>query len=126
MIEKKRLEGYLLPSVKNANFERVVELHDKKYAEVKVEIEGEQKPFLALFEKTNDEQLHMDKLYRLDIDYELDWYENNLHQAYVDVTDRLFDHEFADTEKMTRNSFNEDVLGHGQVRQEVERGLQFH
>lgn len=112
-----------MQNIKEAKFQRITELNDKKYAEVMVVTAGRDKPVMALFEQSADGGLQMSKLYHLDVDYELDWYENNLHQAYTDITDNFFDHGYAETNGLKKDTFADEVLSYGNIREEAEKGL---
>lgn len=84
--------------------------HDGQlYAEVEVELVGFDKPFTVRLEK-NQEQFNLSQILQNDEDHAIDWYDNDLHQAYFDMKDQLFhsdDHSNPDNEMVFVNQLLE-------------------
>jgi hypothetical protein len=111
-------------TVKEAKLIRITERNDVRCADVEVQVEGMNDVMLAEFRSSKDHTLDMTHVYRKEVSRELDWYDNNLHQAYEDVTTVLFEENGQETDGVERESFKQQILGYGNLRQEVLSQLQ--
>jgi hypothetical protein len=108
--------------IKKAVFSRVIPNNGMLYGEVKVWPVNEEAPMLAWFAKEGDGCLSLDKLIRKQEELDLDWYDNDLRQAFDDVTDSWF------TEPLSgggcnRTEFEREILDFGNVASEMEQRL---
>ncbi|MUG71488.1 hypothetical protein GNP93_12495 [Paenibacillus validus] len=110
--------------VKNAECKRVLERSDRLCADVEVSVEGEKSTYVALFSDSKDNDFDMVMLLKKDADSDIDWYDNDLHAAYVDVTESLFQDKHGETHWGARETFKEQVLSFGTVRADVRRMLE--
>jgi hypothetical protein len=100
--------------INNANFIRVGNHNGQTAAEVEMNLSGYEKPFTVYLQKTN-EGISITQILQSDADYAIDWYENNLHQAYIDQTSNLL----LDSEE----SLTQQLLNYGNISEEIERNL---
>ncbi|UUZ80065.1 hypothetical protein LJK88_34510 [Paenibacillus sp. P26] len=112
-----------MKNVKNAEFKRILERNDRLCADVEVELEGEPDKLVALFAEAEDNDLDMVMVLRKEADTDVDWYDNNLHAAYVDVTVEMFADRAGETHWGPREKFKEQVLGFGNVRERIHKAL---
>lgn len=81
------------PRVTAARWLTVSEEGSHRLAEVEVELEGNQQPLVATLIKEGQNRYELQSLVQEDADIDIDWYDNNLHQAYVDVKPLWFEKE---------------------------------
>lgn len=89
--------------VKHAECKWVLERNDQLCADVEVIVEGEDIRSVALFTESKDNDYDMVMLLQKDADLDIDWYDNGLHAAYVDVSESLFADEAGETHWEPRN-----------------------
>jgi hypothetical protein len=104
-------------TVVDAVCKRVLERSDTLCADVEVKIAGEENPYIAILTEANEKDYELSMLLKNDANRELDWYDNDLHAAYEDVTEKLL------RDPATKADFTEQVLTHGTVRADVRRML---
>jgi hypothetical protein len=109
--------------VTDAKCRRVLERNDTLCADVEVKLAGEEKPYVAIFAESKDNDLDMVMLLKNDADPALDWYDNDLHIAYADVTETMFAGQQGETYEGSRQEFKDQVLNHGTIRQEIRQML---
>jgi hypothetical protein len=63
------------------------ELDGEPVSEAEVWIAGETRPW-QVFLSRDGERFRIRRIVRNQAEHELDWYDNNLHQAYLDMTDQ--------------------------------------
>jgi hypothetical protein len=115
--------------IKNARFIRSVQTNGKTVAEVEFSMElsggmrtlegavDSEKRYIAILENNEGQSYKLQQVYRNDADLALDWYDNPLHQAYVDVTNDMF----GDSQmSMDRESFVLDILDCEGVKADME------
>ena len=105
-------------TIRNASFVRLGYSGDETFAEVEVAADGFDHPLIATFRREADGRLALANVTEKREDRLLDWYENNLHDAYADATDRLFGG--GSDGETTRRSFAEQVLRFGNLREDIE------
>lgn len=109
--------------VTDAECKRVLERNDTLCADVEVKIAGEEKPFVAIFAESEGQELEMVMLLKNDADPALDWYDNDLHIAYADITETMFADDQGASVQGAKEDFKEQVLMHGTVREDIRRML---
>lgn len=81
--------------IKDAKIRRFTELDGVRCAEVEVRPGAADDPELLVYITAKDQtdgqhDYDMVRIIRNDADLELDWYDNNLHSAFEEVTDKAF------------------------------------
>ena len=74
-----------MTQVLKAEWVRNTELEGEPVYEAEVWIAGETKPW-QVFLSREGERFRIRRIVRNQAEHELDWYDNNLHQAYSDIT----------------------------------------
>jgi hypothetical protein len=110
--------------VKEAKLVRITERNDVRCADVEVQVAGMNDVMMAEFRSSANHTLDMTHIYRKDVLQELDWYDNNLHQAFEDVTTDLFSQNGQKTDGGERESFKKQILEYGNLEQEILSQLQ--
>ncbi|WP_219838009.1 hypothetical protein [Paenibacillus sp. R14(2021)] len=91
-------------------------------AEVEVQTNDTQTPeLLAYFGQSLDNDYDMIAVVNNDASSEIDWYDNNMHQAFTDISDDLFDTPTMKTDWGERESFKEQVLSYPGIRADIRR-----
>lgn len=106
--------------IKQANIVRFTERNDVRCADIEVKAEGIKEILLVEFTPTKDNDFDMSHVYRKDASNEIDWYDNNLHEAFKDVSEELFNNNEHDKEWGEREAFIEEILSFGSIRKELE------
>ncbi|MDP5272652.1 hypothetical protein [Chengkuizengella axinellae] len=86
---------------------RKVEQNGNPCMQAIIKLEGQEHPYAVLFQKSSEGAYEVLNLYRNEADYKVDWYDNSLHQAYVNVADQK-QHLFQNREE--ENQFVEQIL----------------
>ncbi|MFD2670527.1 hypothetical protein [Marinicrinis sediminis] len=77
-------------NVKKAVFQGMVEDQGESYALISVEVEQGEHPLYQLYvDRALNGQYRIHRLFRNDANPELDWYNNDMHHAYEDVTSQV-------------------------------------
>jgi hypothetical protein len=105
--------------IKEAKLVRMTERNDVPCAHVEVEVEGMNDSMLVEFTRSKDNSLDMTHVYRKQASRELDWYDNNLHQAFHDVSSKLFQQNGQLTDLGEREEFKQQVLAFGELEKEM-------
>jgi hypothetical protein len=124
----------VMNKIKNARFMRATETNGKIIAEVEFSMEltdqgsnqaeeGLGQKFVAVLEKKGGPSYSLQRVYKNNSDFALDWYDNAEHQAYSDVTNSMFGNSEL---SMDRESFVLDVLDCEGVRGDMESGSDDH
>lgn len=106
--------------IKQVNIVHFTERNDVRCADVEVKADGIKGSLLVEFTATKDNNFDMRHVYRKDASNEIDWYDNNLHEAFEDVSEELFSNKGLDKEWGEREAFIEEVLSFGSIRKELE------
>ncbi|MCZ8518121.1 MULTISPECIES: hypothetical protein [Paenibacillus] len=80
-----------MAAIRHAECKRAVERSDRLCADVEVQLEGETQAIVVLFNESEEGEYKLETILKNDADPAIDWYDNDLHAAYVDVTDELFE-----------------------------------
>ncbi len=105
--------------IKQANIVRFTERNDVRCADVEVKADGINGILLAEFTDMKDNDFDMRHVYRKEASNEIDWYDNNLHEAFKDVSEELFNNKDLDKEWGEREAFIEEILSFGSIREEL-------
>lgn len=104
--------------IQHAKFIQLAERNDKKYLDVEVQLQGWEKPLLATF-AVNGGYPELANVYKQDSSQAIDWYNNDIHEAYEDLTTEMFDNGRGELNLGSRDDFTEAVLSWPDVRREV-------
>ncbi|TXK86107.1 hypothetical protein [Paenibacillus sp. N3.4] len=106
--------------IKQAAIVRFTERNDVRCADIEVEVEGREGTLLVEFKASEGYDFDMTHVYMKDASNEIDWYDNNLHEAFQDVTEQLFQSESHERKQLDRETFKEDILSYGSIGEELE------
>jgi hypothetical protein len=98
---------YAVVTVRNVNFRRMGYSGDEKFAEVEVSSDEFDTPLIATFKQEAGGELTLVNVTGNREERSLDWYENNLHTAFPDAEQRLFESPGGEE---VRRKFAADVL----------------
>ncbi|AEI40076.1 hypothetical protein [Paenibacillus mucilaginosus] len=112
-----------MAGIKHAECKRIVERSDQLCADVEVQLEGEKQAFIALFTDAGDEDYRLEMILKNDADPAIDWYDNDLHAAYEDVTEELFGGTQGGSGWSSKEEFKEAVLAYPGVRSQIRTQL---
>lgn len=110
-------------TIREAKFFRLGYSGNETFAEVQLAVDGFARPLIAAFKEEADGNLTLVNVSEKREDYDLDWFENNLHDAYPSVMERLFG--AGSDGSSTRSSFAEQVLKFGGLREELQDQLYY-
>ncbi len=110
--------------IEYAECRRVLERGDQLCADVEVRVKGRDNQLVVLFAESQDNDYEMVMVLQKDADRDIDWYDNDLHAAYVDVTEKLFADEAGETHWNPGEAFKEQVLSFGNVREQIRQKLE--
>ncbi|MBD0381199.1 hypothetical protein [Paenibacillus sedimenti] len=113
-----------MTAVKHAEIRGFTERNDVHCADIEVKVEGFKDVFLAEFTGSRDNDFDMTHVYRKDASEEIDWYDNNLHEALKDVSEEMFQNEAGETIWAKREEFKEGILTFGTIRKELNEHFQ--
>ncbi|MFF2887179.1 hypothetical protein [Paenibacillus sp. NPDC057967] len=106
-------------NVRSARVRGIVRRGEEPCAEVEVETDSESAPVVLAYFANEGGVAVLRSVLRNDADRETDWFDNNLHQAFKDMTSSAL---YSDDET-GRNSFQESVLADEHIRRDVEAVL---
>lgn len=110
-------------NVREAQFRRVLDRGGQSVAEVEVFTDHQRDPrMLAYFRGGTKGSYPLVRLISNDADSEIDWFDNNLHSAFEDVTKAMFtspDH-LAENE---RDEFAAKILAYPGIAEALDRNL---
>ncbi|MBP3961440.1 hypothetical protein [Paenibacillus lignilyticus] len=108
--------------VTDARVRRAVKREGVPSCEIEVHTNDAGMPeLLAYFGASRDNDYDMIAVVKNDAKTEIDWYDNNMHNAFTNVTDELFDTPTMKTDWGERESFKEQVLSFPGIRAEIGR-----
>ncbi|MBP1963544.1 hypothetical protein [Paenibacillus aceris] len=113
-----------MSKIKEANLVRFTERDGVWCADVEVKTEGISGTLIAEFSATKGSEFEMSHVYRKDASREIDWYENNLHEAYKDISEELFGKKSRESKRGEREEFKEGILAFGSIREELKEHFQ--
>jgi hypothetical protein len=109
-------------TVRQAAFRRVLEQGGETYAEVEVFTDNPRDPGLLAYFRAGSKDYQLVRVMKNEADTEVDWYDNNLHDALEDVTITMFSGPSHAGED--RNAFAERILVYDGIRETLERNLE--
>jgi hypothetical protein len=115
--------GVMGVNFRHAQYQRVDKRGDSLWAEVEVQLNDEGGSLVVWFTDSKDQDYDIVMILQKDAELDVDWYDNNLHQAYVDVTESLFADDSGETLWKLRETFKEDVLNYGDVREQLDKHM---
>lgn len=107
-------------AVEQAEFRRLGYSGEETFAEVELRSNEWKRPLLATFKQRPDGALSLVSVTEKREDPELDWYENNLHEAFPNVEETLFGERASE-----RAAFEKEVLACGNIRETIEDKLYY-
>jgi hypothetical protein len=107
-------------TVRQASFRRMLDIGGQTVAEVEVHTTHPHQPELLAYFRNGPKGIQLVRVVSNDADTEIDWYDNNMHEALADVTERLFSGP-SHASNNDRNVFGTEVLETDGVRAELER-----
>ncbi|SDT29004.1 hypothetical protein SAMN05444162_3697 [Paenibacillaceae bacterium GAS479] len=111
-------------NVIEAHVSRVVDKEGSPSGEVQVQTDDPQcEQVLAYFQHSEDGDYDLVSIVRSDADLLTDWFDNSMHTAYEDITMQWFENEALKTDWGRRETFKQQVLESGQVREDLKRLL---
>lgn len=81
------------------------------------------KQVLAYFAKSGDNEYDVVYMLKNDADFLTDWYDNSMHTAFEEISAESFQNMNMKTGWDARESFKNQVLGSGRVREDLHRLL---
>ncbi|MGN7453176.1 hypothetical protein ACTHPH_00015 [Paenibacillus pasadenensis] len=107
-------------NVLEAHVARSLEKDGTPCAEVQVRTDDPQcEQVLAYFSLSADQDYDLVSIVRDDADLLTDWFDNSMHTAYEDITMQWFENESLKTDWGRRETFKQQVLASGQVREDL-------
>jgi hypothetical protein len=107
-------------AIDEAAFVRLGYSGDETFAEVEVRSGDFKAPLIATFKQAPSGALQLVNVTEKREDHKLDWYENNLHEAYPGVMGKLFSGPEGEAERM---AFERQVLSFQDVRETIEETI---
>jgi hypothetical protein len=101
--------------ITNARYTRTVERDDTRMAEVRVQVEEHAHEYIAYFTGSAGGVVEMPYLLYNDADFEIDYWDNPMHQAFGDIS-----MNFSEEDKRI---FRDEVMRFSSVRQQIEQAL---
>jgi hypothetical protein len=98
-------------AIKHAELIKISERNDVRCADVEVTIKGMKDVLLVELTPSVDRDYKLTHIYRKEASRELDWYDNDLHQAYKDITKEWLQGDMEE--------FKMRVLAFGSVRNDL-------
>jgi len=106
-------------NVRSAHVRGIVNRDGEPCAEVEVETDSASAPVVLAYFANEGGIAVLRSVVRNDANRETDWFDNNLHQAFEDITSTALD----PADETRRQSFQESILADEHVRRDVEAAL---
>jgi hypothetical protein len=103
--------------IQHAELRRTAEIDGSRYAEVEVTEANTGHTYSVVLKPAEDGLYKVNRITEKHAEMELDWYDNDMHQAFKDVTDSLVNTEDAAIELAQR------IVGYGNIREELSASL---
>ncbi|WP_223070372.1 hypothetical protein [Paenibacillus caui] len=115
-------------NIQKAEFRRMSELEGRRCAEIEVTSgkPGEQNLLVYVAKSPQENDYEIVHMYQMDTDPELDWYNNNLHNAYEEIAEEEFGPGTAETfqnGKAWQELFKEKLLAYGNIAEKLSENL---
>lgn len=106
--------------VMEAHVRRAVKQGEHLCGEVEVTTDDSSTPMLlAYFSKSQDHEFVLQNVVSNDASTETDWFDNNMHRAFKDMTNSAFQNVEGNSDRGTFEAFKDKVLSSGRVREEL-------
>ncbi|MFB5761666.1 hypothetical protein [Paenibacillus medicaginis] len=108
-------------TIKDAKIRRFTDIDGVRCAEIEVNSASVEDTGLLVYLAPSDggDGYKMLRMLRNDADLELDWYDNNLHSAFEEVTDVVFSDNDGKDLPEKRGRFTRELLSHGKMDSEL-------
>lgn len=115
----------MMYAIRDAKIRRITEVNGAPCAEVEVypAAEGESALLAYLTPSSPLGGYELVKIVRSDASMEVDWYDNSMHDAFVDVTDEAFENTVLSTAEEDRDAFKQQLLSTGQLYEQLNQRL---
>ncbi len=115
----------MMYAIKDAKIRRITEVNGAPCAEVEVypAAEGESALLAYLTPSSPLGGYELVKIVRSDASMEVDWYDNSMHDAFVDATDEAFESTVQSTAEEDRDAFKQQLLSTGQLYEQLNQRL---
>ncbi|QYR23345.1 hypothetical protein KZ483_10760 [Paenibacillus sp. sptzw28] len=111
-------------NVTNAHVRRTVERDGVRCCEVEVHTGSSETPeLLAFFSESLDNDYDMVAVIKNEAATEIDWFDNNLHNAFTEISVDLFETVTMKTDWGRRETFKQQILSYPGVRAELSSRL---
>ncbi|GIP22460.1 hypothetical protein [Paenibacillus sp. J22TS3] len=111
--------------IKNAKLTRMTEYNGKPCAEIEINLASQHQPgLLAFIARTPDGQdFEIIRMVRNESDLAIDWYNNNLHNAYEEIAEENFGDAGELDAPLQREQFRKSLLQSGSILTQLEQAL---
>ena len=111
-------------NVTEAHVSRTVEKDGIPCGEVRVKTDDPQcAQVLAYFQLSDSQGYELVSIVRNDADLLTDWFDNSMHTAFEEISMQRFENEAIKTDWSRRETFKQQVLNSGKVREDLRRLL---
>lgn len=112
--------------IKDAKIRRMMEFDGAPCAEVGVLPGGANDPALLVYivEDKREEGYEIVRILTNDADISSDWFDNNMHEAFKDVTTSAFTGSTLMTPEAERSKFQRELLTFGDLKKQLEEHFQ--
>lgn len=112
--------------IKEAKFRRLAEHDGRECAEIQVwpGAAGDPELFVYVARSQNgNEDYEIIRMIRSDADFEIDWYDNSLHEAYAEIAEENFGDTGWPEPAKQRADFKEQLLAYGDIADKLREKL---
>ncbi|GAB6929321.1 hypothetical protein JCM10914A_33040 [Paenibacillus sp. JCM 10914] len=112
-------------AIRDAKIRRITEMNGVPCAEVEVYpvAEGENAVLAYLTPSLPLGGYELVKVVRSSASMEVDWFDNSMHDAFVDATDEAFESNAYSTAEDERDAFKQQLLSTGQLYEQLNQRL---
>lgn len=115
----------MMYAIKDAKIRRITEVNGAPCAEIEVypAAEGESALLAYLTPSSPLGGYELVKIVRSNASMEVDWFDNSMHDAFVDATDEAFESTVQSTAEEDRDAFKQQLLSTGQLYEQLNQRL---
>lgn len=115
----------MMYAIRDAKIRRITEVNSAPCAEVEVypAAEGESALLAYLTPSSPLGGYELVKIVRSNASMEVDWFDNSMHDAFVDATDEAFENTVQSTAEEDRDAFKQQLLSTGQLYEQLNQRL---
>lgn len=111
-------------SIDSVKYSGITERGGRRCAAVQVTpLDDRDVPLIAYFVKTGIDQYEMVEVVRNDSDLAIDWFENNLHEAYQQISEEAFASGGQTDARWQRETFKQEILAYHGIREQLKSNL---